>query len=323
MRWTASDFERLDPRLFRSFLAVVRTGSFSAAAIEASLTQGAVSQQISKLEDKLNTQLFVRAGNRVITTSAGILLAEHAQAYMDHTAAFLEQLNEEFESMRGLVSYAMPESCIHAPHFGWLLERRKQHPDLVLSIELKSSKAVLADVLDGSVDFGFVNKSVDSAAVHAYPFCSEEYVLICSGGNSASSVPTSLDELLDLPLVLYPGMIDCLNIWIAHHFGETDPIGPVSLRATGQFNDIRGALAMVAGDLGLTVLPRHVIAEQLSSGVVRVVEPKGVGSSSHASQQIWILRLKERRMPARVRRVIRWFLDMHTELQPVPEEFLR
>jgi hypothetical protein len=26
-------------------------------------------------------------------------------------------------------------------------------------------------------------------------------------------------------------------------------------------------------------------------------------------------------MPARVKRVIRWFLDMHTELQPVPAEF--
>ena len=115
MRWTASDFERLDPRLFRSFLAVVRTQSFSQAATEAALTQGAISQQIAKLEDRLSAQLFIRAGNRVVTTSAGRMLAEHAQAYMDHTSRFLEQLNEEFESMRGLVSYAMPESCIHAP----------------------------------------------------------------------------------------------------------------------------------------------------------------------------------------------------------------
>lgn len=323
MRWTASDFERLDPRLFRSFLAVVRTGSFSAAAIEASLTQGAVSQQISKLEDRLHTQLFVRAGSRVLTTSAGMLLAEHAQAYMTHTAAFLEQLNEEFESMRGLVSYAMPESCIHAPHFGWLLERRKAHPDLILSIELKASAAVLADVLNGSVDFGFVNKAADSPAVQAYPFCSEEYVLVCAAAHAATNSPTNLDELLEMPMILYPGMIDCLNLWISHHFGEVDPIGPIALRTTGQFNDVRGALAMVAGDLGLTVLPRHVIAEQLSNRVVRVLEPRGAGRSSHALQQIWILRLKERRMPARVRRVIRWFLDMHKELQPVPEEFLR
>jgi DNA-binding transcriptional LysR family regulator len=323
MRWTASDFERLDPRLFRSFLAVVRTGSFSAAAIEASLTQGAVSQQISKLEDKLNAQLFIRAGSRVLTTSAGMLLAEHAQAYMDHTLAFLEQLNEEFESMRGLVSYAMPESCIHAPHFGWLLEQRKAHPDLVLNIELKASTAVLADVLNGNVDFGFVNRAVDSPAVEAYPFCAEEYVLVCAEGNASTNAPETLDELLEVPMILYPGMIDCLNLWTSHFFGEVDPIGPVALSVTGQFNDIRGALSMVTGDLGLTILPRHVVAEQLSARAIRVLEPTAKKLASHAMQQIWILRLKDRRMPARVRRVIRWFLDMHTELQPVPEEFLR
>src|SRR5918911_3451494 len=81
MVWTASDFERLDPRLFRSLLAVVKTQSFSAAADEAALTQGAVSQQIAKLEERLNTQLFVRAGTRVILTSSGQLLAQYAKAY--------------------------------------------------------------------------------------------------------------------------------------------------------------------------------------------------------------------------------------------------
>jgi len=322
MRWTASDFERLDPKLFRSFLAVVRTGSFSAAATEASLTQGAVSQQIAKLEDKLNTQLFVRAGSRVVTTSAGQMLAAHAQAYMDHTARFLEELNEEFESLRGLVSYAMPESCIHAPHFGWLLERRKAHPDLVLNIELKPTPAVIADVLASLVDFGFINRAVDNPALTAYPFCREEYVLVSSAAGSMAHAPATLDALLELPMIIYPGMIDCLNLWISSQYGETDPIGPVALRINGQFNDIRGALAMVEGELGLTVLPRHVADAHLQRGTLRVLGSRHDRPVT-ALQQIWIVRLRDRRMPARVKRVIRWFLDMHTELQPIPEEFLQ
>lgn len=322
MRWTASDFERLEPRLFRSFLAVVRTESFSAAAIDVALTQGAISQQIAKLEDKLNAQLFVRAGNRVVMTPAGRLLAEHAKAYMDHTSSFLEQLNEEFESLRGLVSYAMPESCIHAPHFGWLLERRQAHPDLILSIELKPSIAVMADLLAGTIDFGFVNRASESASVQAYPFCEEEYVLVCAAAAPRLPPPDGLDALLGLPLIVYPGMVECLNLWIARNFGEIDPIGPVALRVHGQFNDIRGALAMVAGGLGHTVLPRHVATTHIDNGSIRVVET-GARGARRALQQIWIVRLRERRMPARVKRVIRWFLEMHTELQPVPEEFLR
>ncbi|MBL8484957.1 MAG: LysR family transcriptional regulator [Rhodocyclaceae bacterium] len=323
MRWTASDFERLDPRLFRSFLAVVRTQSFSQAATEASLTQGAISQQIAKLEDRLNTQLFVRAGNRVVTTPSGRLLAEYAQGYMDHTSRFLEQLNEEFESMRGLVSYAMPESCIHAPHFGWFLERRRAHPDLALNIELKPSACVIADLLAGMIDFGFVNRAVNNASVHAYPFCCEEYVLAGSASDRQLTAPASLDELLTMPVILYPGMVDCLNLWISCQFAEPDPIGPVALRVMGQFNDIRGALAMVAGNLGVTVLPRHVAAAHLENGALRLFEPATCAGGHAAIQQIYIVRLRERRMPARVKRVIRWFLEMHTELQPVPEEFLR
>jgi len=326
MRWTASDFERLDPKLFRSFLAVVRTESFSQAAALAALTQGAISQQIAKLEVRLNTQLFVRTGNRVITTVAGSMLAEYAQAYMDHTSRFLEQLNEEFESLRGVVNYAMPESCIHAPHFGWLLDRRREYPDLTLNIELKPSTAVIRDLLASDIDFGFVNRKADMNGVHAYPFCVEEYVLVCSASNKLNAAPASLDELLALPIILYPGILENLNHWIASYFGETDPVSSVALRAGGQFNDIRGALAMVSGDLGITVLARHVAAQHIDAGMIRVLD----GSQSinghtkrPATQQIWIVRLQERRMSARVKRVIRWFLEMHTELQPVPEEFLQ
>ena len=322
MRWTASDFERLEPRLFRSFLAVVRTESFSAAAAEAALTQGAISQQIAKLEERLNAQLFVRAGQRVVTTPAGQLLAAHARDYMDHTAAFLEQLNEEFESMRGLVSYAMPESCIHAPHFGWLLQLRAGHPDLVLSIELKPSSEVLSEVLAGAIDFGFVTQPSDAQSTQAYPFCCEEYVLVGAGRDADRAAPGTLDELLSLPMVVYPGMVQGLNRWIGAHFGETGAISTVARRMSGQFNDIRGVLAMVEGGLGYSVLPQHVVAGHLDGHRLRVLRAARQPPARAALQQIWIVRLKEQRMPARVKRVIRWFLDMHTELQPIPQEFI-
>ncbi len=319
MGWTASDFERLDPRLIRSFLAVARTQSFSAGAVAASLTQGAVSQQIAKLEERLNAQLFVRAGNRVVTTAAGQMLAEYAQAYMDHATRFLEKLNEEFESLRGEVRYAMPESCIHAPHFSWLLERRREHPDITLKIDLLPVDDVVKTLLAGDIDFGFVNQDMDLAAVKCYPFCFEQYSLVGASGAPPISMPGSLDEFLRLPMVVYPGMTHCLNRWISAHYQENDPISTVALKVVGEFNDMRGALAMVEGALGFTIMPDHVLQQSVERGLVRIVGPGAAGKV--ANQRISIVRLKERRMPARVKRVIHWFLDMHTELQPVPEEF--
>jgi DNA-binding transcriptional LysR family regulator len=319
MGWTASDFERLDPRLIRSFLAVARSQSFSAGAVAASLTQGAVSQQIAKLEERLNSQLFVRAGNRVVMTAAGQMLADYAQAYMDHASRFLEQLNEEFESLRGEVRDAMPESCIHAPHFGWLLERRREYPDITLKIDLLPVDDVIRVLLAGDIDFGFVNREIDIAAVKCYPFCFEEYSLIGPTSIPAIEMPGTLDELLRLPMVVYPGMTHCMNRWISSHYHESDPISTVALRVVGEFNDMRGALAMVEGALGYIIMPQHVVQPSVDRGQVRVIEP--ADGADAARQQISIIRLRERRMPARVKRVIRWFLDMHTELQPVPAEF--
>ena len=53
------------------FAAVVRAGSFSAAAEQLLLTQPAVSQHIQDLEVSLGTRLFVRGRRGVTLTPAG------------------------------------------------------------------------------------------------------------------------------------------------------------------------------------------------------------------------------------------------------------
>ncbi len=51
--------------------AAARAGSFTAAARELNLTQGAISRQINALEDQLDVILFERAGKTVLLTEAG------------------------------------------------------------------------------------------------------------------------------------------------------------------------------------------------------------------------------------------------------------
>jgi LysR family transcriptional regulator, glycine cleavage system transcriptional activator len=58
----------------RSFEAVARCRSFSAAAQELSVTQPAVSRQIKSLEDELGTALFNRGTRHVDITEAGMAL---------------------------------------------------------------------------------------------------------------------------------------------------------------------------------------------------------------------------------------------------------
>ena len=61
----------LPPNQLRTFLAVARRLSFTRAAEELSVTQGAVSHQVKALELQLGVKLFNRERQRLVITEAG------------------------------------------------------------------------------------------------------------------------------------------------------------------------------------------------------------------------------------------------------------
>lgn len=82
---------------------VIHQGSFSAAAQELSLTQPAVSRQVSLLERQLGVQLVLRTRQGARPTEAGRLLAEHADAIRGRLSLAQEQLDELRGVRSGLV----------------------------------------------------------------------------------------------------------------------------------------------------------------------------------------------------------------------------
>src|SRR5580704_18992579 len=75
-----SDAYPVEVQLLRTFVAVARLGSFSAAAIELGYTQAAITQQIAALEGDLKVPLLNR--RPVTPTEAGARLLEHAEALL-------------------------------------------------------------------------------------------------------------------------------------------------------------------------------------------------------------------------------------------------
>ncbi|MEJ2590324.1 MAG: LysR family transcriptional regulator [Candidatus Thiodiazotropha sp.] len=65
-----------------TFLALVRSGNFRAAAVERSLTQGAVSQHLKKLESLLGAPLVVRTQRGCVPTPEGERLLPHAESLL-------------------------------------------------------------------------------------------------------------------------------------------------------------------------------------------------------------------------------------------------
>ncbi|MYM84436.1 LysR family transcriptional regulator [Duganella sp. FT50W] len=74
------------------FVAVVETGSFTAAAERLGITKAVVSQQVARLESEFRTSLLVRTTRRVQPTEAG-------QAFYLRCALILRQAEEAFDEL--------------------------------------------------------------------------------------------------------------------------------------------------------------------------------------------------------------------------------
>lgn len=126
---------RLPPfAAIRAFEASARHSSFTLAADELNVTQSAISHQVRRLEEFLDTPLFVRAPKGLSLTRAG-------QDYLGELTGILDQLDA---STRRLCQADQPELLrIRAtPAFTtrWLLPRmhsfQSDHPDLDYEVSI-------------------------------------------------------------------------------------------------------------------------------------------------------------------------------------------
>jgi DNA-binding transcriptional LysR family regulator len=92
---------KLDPRHLKILLAVVRQGSFSAAAHFLNMTQPSISIAISQLEDRLGTQVVVRDRKGASLTKAGEILARHALAIESILDGAVAEINAEANEVSG------------------------------------------------------------------------------------------------------------------------------------------------------------------------------------------------------------------------------
>ena len=76
----------------QAFVAVVDTGSLTAAAESLGLTVSAASRTLGRLEDKLQTTLLRRTTRRLELTEEGSAFLEHARAILDAVDAAEEQM---------------------------------------------------------------------------------------------------------------------------------------------------------------------------------------------------------------------------------------
>lgn len=257
-----------------AFDSVARLGSFSLAAEELSLTQGAISRQVSGLEEQLGVPLFERTSRGVVLTPPGAEFAKAvAGALAQIRSAALHVMTKRHSDQLNLAIL---------PTFGtrWLMPRIPgfvaRHPEITLSF---ATRIGTFDFDEGGIDM----------AIHVGPrgnggpewpgadctFLMDEMVgPVCSPDFLADHRVSRPEDLLRLPLL---HMASRPGAW--KHWFDSLRVGgaPAEGMRFEQFGSV--TQACIAG-LGVGLMPLFLIDKELASGQLIEAFPHSVVSPS-------------------------------------------
>jgi DNA-binding transcriptional LysR family regulator len=124
--------------LYRSFLAVLRTGSLSSAARALSLTQPTLGRHIAELESALGSPLFARSRHGLAPTEAALALKPHAETMEAAADALMRTASGEAREARGVIRLTASEMIGVEVLPPLLAAFRERHPHIAIELHLSN-----------------------------------------------------------------------------------------------------------------------------------------------------------------------------------------
>jgi DNA-binding transcriptional LysR family regulator len=270
-----SDAYLVEVQLLRTFVAVARLGSFSAAASELGYTQAAVSQQIAALESDLKTRLLSR--RPVEPTEAGARLLEHAEPILLRLEAARADVTRVTSAPAAtLVVSTTPLADASAALATALAGLRERMPRIDVTVRTGTRAAVALGVARGETDLALTDGLTapgdslpEQAPVTAVGLGETPVAVVLPVGH-----PLAGRQSLRLPDLADSRWIEADQVApplaeIRRHAGA-EGFRP-ALRYDGQ--DVRTLINLAAAGHGLTLLPEPILrAAQITT--VRVTHPR-------------------------------------------------
>ncbi|HEY1857772.1 LysR family transcriptional regulator [Acidocella sp.] len=244
-----------------TFVRVVETGSFSAAARQLNVGQPAISKTIAQLETRLQVSLLIRSTHGLSPTEAGLRFYERARAA-------IQEADEAEIAARGAgagltgrlrVSAATTFARLHImPILPRFLEA---HPELDIEIILDDRVIdLVAEGVDLSLRMGAL---ADSSAVARKLATGGRSVFATPGYLAKAGEPHSPADLAEHETVVYSQMP---SVW---SFMRDGAAVSVAVHGRVRTSAAEGLRAAVLADIGLTIASDWMFAPELASGAVR------------------------------------------------------
>ncbi len=162
----------------RTYIELVRRGSFSEAAKNLALSQPAVTLQIQKLERDLGVPLLERKEGGVTMTAAGEEFHRFALKVLDEESDLSERISGLTGEMKGkleLGASTVPGEYILPRLLGDFIHL---HPAVDASVQIGDTDAIAEKLMQGECDLAFVGAVVEGRHLRRATFLVDDIVLI-------------------------------------------------------------------------------------------------------------------------------------------------
>lgn len=245
--------------LLRTFLAVHRAGSVTAAAQLLGLSQPAVTAQLKTLEKNVKKPLFHRHARGVTTTAAGEDLARRLAAPLDGLTAAVD----DFVGGKIALHVGGPAELMSVKVVPALVEL----PDTALRVTLGMPGDLLDQLANGGLDLVVSSIRPRIRGIVSAPLYVEELTVVAA---PRWYYPDTSGVLGDAPWVSYAEDLPLIRrYWLTVY--KTMPPG----NAVVVVPDLRAVLAATLAGAGATVLPRYLCEHELATGALRELILRG------------------------------------------------
>ncbi len=197
----------MDLELVRTFVEIMRNGSFVAAAKALNISQTAVTARVKNLEEMLDCTLFIRSSTGIRLTTEGRIFAGYAsesQHAWDDLKLALSAAGKESGSL--LIG---GETALQSPLLlKWCQQLRQQLPQVRLNVSCGSTHELYRRLQDGSLDAALVYRAEYGLELMIKQVMEEKLVMVRAPGNDDDYVFVNWgEEFFEKHLHSLPGQI--------------------------------------------------------------------------------------------------------------------
>ncbi|HDX8364762.1 LysR family transcriptional regulator [Aeromonas allosaccharophila] len=231
-------------------------------------SQPAMTQKIQTLEQEMSTVLFDRIGKRMYLTRQGEEFRVYASQLVNTLSAAHEHLRQLDNPLKGTVTFGTSHfvGVYLIPELLSLYKKRA--PDVIFSIEIRTSQQLLQKLEGNEVEFLFLSDRIplDEDRYRLTDFYHDTLVLVCSPNHHLAKVSQcQLADLRDEPFLIKPSGSATRSFIFKKLDAEN-----IKLNNLIEISSLEAIKQCVIHNLGVSIISRLAVSHEIATG--RLVE---------------------------------------------------